>query len=523
MLRNLLYFLLILSVTGSAQAMSLPYGRFHALVIGNQNYKYLKPLKTPIADAEAVAEVLKKQYGFTVDLLKDADRYQIMRVLSKLRRTMTSEKDNLLIYYAGHGYLDRVGGNAGYWQPIDAEEESSANWIATSEITPILKAIRARHVLIVSDSCYSGELVTRDSRARLARGMSRDEWLRRMLERRSRTALTSGGLEEKVWDSGRSNKHSVFAESFLEVLQENRRVLDGDSLFALVRRPVILNSPQTPLYGDIRMTGHEMGDFLLVPKELQHVGLSRLETEGDFPSFATRGDYFTDPITGMELVYIPKGCFQMGSAPNEKDRDTDEGPLHEVCVASFWMGKYEVTQGQWKKIMGYNSANFKKGNDYPVETVSWGNAQEFISKLNQQSGKKYRLPTEAEWEYAARAGTSFKYSGGDNLDAVAWYWDNCKESTHPVGQKKANAFGLYDMSGNVWEWCSDWYDKDYYSSSSKYNPTGPSSGSYRVLRGGSCFHHSVFCRSVDRYRNDPEDLFDFIGFRLVLPFQAAGS
>ena len=213
-----------------------------------------------------------------------------------------------------------------------------------------------------------------------------------------------------------------------------------------------------------------------------------------------QGDTIQDEITGMELVYIPAGCFMMGSPPGEKDRDDDEGPVHEVCVDGFWMGKYEVTQGQWKKIMGDNPAKFQKGDKYPVEQVSWEDAQKFITELNKKSGEKYRLPTEAEWEYAARAGASYKYSGGDDLDAVAWYDGNSGNTTHPVGQKKANAFGVYDMSGNVWEWCADWYDGKYYASSPQDNPTGPDSGTRRVLRGGSWFDHPVDCRSVHRDR-----------------------
>ncbi|MCW5201932.1 SUMF1/EgtB/PvdO family nonheme iron enzyme [Desulfobulbus sp. US4] len=195
-----------------------------------------------------------------------------------------------------------------------------------------------------------------------------------------------------------------------------------------------------------------------------------------------QGDTIQDEPTGMELVYIPKGCFQMGS--NEYD---GEKPVHEVCVDGFWMGKYEVTQGQWKNIMGDNPANFQKGDDYPVEQVSWEDAQKFITQLKKRSGKEYRLPTEAEWEYAARAKSSYKYSGGDDLNAVAWYDGNSGDSTHPVGQKKANAFGLHDMSGNVWEWCADWYGEKYYASSPKNNPTGPDSGAARVLRGGDFF------------------------------------
>ncbi|WP_417917201.1 SUMF1/EgtB/PvdO family nonheme iron enzyme [Candidatus Electronema sp. JC] len=219
----------------------------------------------------------------------------------------------------------------------------------------------------------------------------------------------------------------------------------------------------------------------------------------------------TDSAAGMKLVYIPGGCFMMGS-----DENDDEKPVHEVCVDSFWMSKHEITQGQWQKIMGSNPANFQKGGNYPVEQVSWDDAQQFIKKLN-GTGKKYRLPTEAEWEYACRANSPGKYCGGDDLDAVAWHDGNSGNSTHAVGGKDANAFGLHDMSGNVWEWCADWYGKEYYASSPKDNPQGPDSGEDRVLRGGSCFNYSQNCRAVYRYGYPPGNRYDFIGFRLVLP------
>ena len=226
-----------------------------------------------------------------------------------------------------------------------------------------------------------------------------------------------------------------------------------------------------------------------------------------------QGDTIQDEITGMKLVYIPAGCFMMGSPPGEKDRDDDEGPVHEVCVDGFWMGKYEVTQGQWQKIMGENPANFQKGDKYPVEQVSWEDVQKFITQLKKRSGKEYRLPTEAEWEYAARAGASYKYSGGDDLDAVAWYDGNSGNTTHPVGQKKANAFGVYDMSGNVWEWCADWYDD--YASSPQDNPTGPDSGTYRVIRGGSWYDTPRDARCSVRLGDVPVYRNYFIGFRVV--------
>ncbi len=199
-----------------------------------------------------------------------------------------------------------------------------------------------------------------------------------------------------------------------------------------------------------------------------------------------------EKIPDIELVNIPKGCFKMGSTEYG-----DEEPVHEVCVDNFLMGKYEVTQGEWYAIMEENPSEFKKGDNYPVETVSWYKVQSFIKKLNDASGKKFRLPTEAEWEYACRgAKKDEKYCGGNNVDTLAWYFPNSGNSTHPVTskEKKPNAFNLYNMSGNVWEWCEDWYGKDYYSTSPSNNPKGPSAGSDRVIRGGSWFDNARFVR-----------------------------
>ena len=296
--RGLLLIALAVMLPVAAQANS-GFGRFHALVIGNQNYRHLTTLQTPLADAKAVADVLKTQYGFTVDLLLDKSRDEIKLALSELRKTMTDERDNLLIYYAGHGYLDERT-STGYWQPVDAEKDNDVYWLPTDEISRLLKAVRARHVLIVADSCYSGSLLMRDSGARLPAAASRDEWLKRMQAKRSRTALTSGG-EEPVADGGGSG-HSVFAKALLEVLRENKEILDGDSLFDRIKRPVILNAEQTPLYGDIKMTGHEMGDFLLVPKELQEGG-SQEQSEGKADlSFLKRGE---DVVTEVGLSDKP--------------------------------------------------------------------------------------------------------------------------------------------------------------------------------------------------------------------------
>ena len=221
---------------------------------------------------------------------------------------------------------------------------------------------------------------------------------------------------------------------------------------------------------------------------------------------------------GMEFVGVPAGTFVMGSPEGEEDRIDREGPQREVTLSrGFWMGKYEVTQGEWEAVMGANPSRFTDcGPRCPVERVSWEDIQGFIARLNEReaaagSAARYRLPTEAEWEYAARSGTVGARYG--ELDAIAWYRDNSDSKTHPVGEKAATAWGLHDMLGNVWEWVSDWYG--YYPSGAVTDPTGPDTGSDRVVRGGSWFYYAGAVRSADRFNFDPGSRYGDIGFRVV--------
>ena len=209
------------------------------------------------------------------------------------------------------------------------------------------------------------------------------------------------------------------------------------------------------------------------------------------------------------MVFVEGGTFQIGS----NSGDSDEKPVHTVTVSSFYMDKTEVTQAEYRKVMGKNPSHFSGCDDCPVEKVSWHDANEYAKKV----GK--RLPTEAEWEYAARGGSKSKgytYSGSNGIDAVGWYDDNSDDKTHPVAQKQPNELGLYDMSGNVWEWCSDRYGD--YSSSSQTDPQGSNSGEYRVLRGGCWSGYADFCRVAYRYGSDPDyrGSGHRCGFRLVL-------
>lgn len=256
--------------------------------------------------------------------------------------------------------------------------------------------------------------------------------------------------------------------------------------------------------------------FEVVDGKLRTLGLKVVTKDGEWPvrlipptAIGSRpGQAWTDPATGIALCWIPAGTLVMGSPASEDGRFLDEGPQHEVQIdQGFWMGTYEITQAQYEKEMGVNPSYFRTvGPSAPVEQVSWNDAQAFLAKLNAKGGiVAYRLPMEAQWEYACRARTTEPRYG--DLDAIGWYDGNGETSTHAVGQKQANAWGLYDMLGNVWEWCQDGYGT--------YGSSQPGSGTPRVLRGGSWFDSTWDCRAANRYRFGPAIRYNFLGFRVV--------
>ena len=243
------------------------------------------------------------------------------------------------------------------------------------------------------------------------------------------------------------------------------------------------------------------------------------------------GQDFTEDAWGinMKMIWVEGGDFMMGCTSEQGNCNSDEKNVRRVTVDGFYIGMLEVTQSQWEKVMGTsiyqqrNKANsswsmYGVGPDYPMYYVSWEEATEFCRLLSNKTGKTYTLPTEAQWEYAARGGKrsdGTKYAGSNMIDAVAWYTDNSGSSTHPCGTKRANALGIYDMSGNVWEWCKDWYSNSYASYDTN-NPTGPSSGSYRVFRGGSWYGSAAYCRVANRNDSSPGYRYHNLGFRVVL-------
>lgn len=241
----------------------------------------------------------------------------------------------------------------------------------------------------------------------------------------------------------------------------------------------------------------------------------------EVPQPQQKGDLVFD-VKGVKfkMKYVEGGEFMMGATAEQGDDVWDnEKPVHKVSLDSYYIGETQVTQALWKAVMGDNPSKFR-GQNNPVEMVSWNDCQEFVKRLNQLTGKQFRLPTEAEWEYAARGGCrsqGYKYAGSNNLSDVAWFDDNSGSKTHPVAQKMANELGLYDMSGNVWEWCNDWFGN--YSSSPQYNPHGAISGGRRVLRGGSWNYSARGCRVSYRYFSNPDYRFNYFGLRLSLSLQ----
>ncbi|MFK8103725.1 MAG: formylglycine-generating enzyme family protein [Saprospiraceae bacterium] len=226
----------------------------------------------------------------------------------------------------------------------------------------------------------------------------------------------------------------------------------------------------------------------------------------------------------FEMVFVEGGEFEMGSTEFD-----DEKPIHEVKLSSYYIGKYLVTQNLWELIMGNNPSDFE-GKNRPVEMISWEEVQQFIKRLNELTKRHFQLPSEAEWEYAARGGKhnqGYKYAGSDKLSQVGWYNENSNIKTHEVGKLLANELGLFDMSGNVWEWCEDGYDEKFYKKCKEQgiveNPVNDEEAVFRILRGGSYFFSAEDCRLTNRSKVTRDDRFDTIGFRLALSFNSPGK
>ena len=578
------------------------YSGYHALVVGCGDYTKGWPrLPNPVRDAMEVSTGLEK-IGFEVKFVENPDGRALRRAFNDLVSGAGSDpKKAIFVYYAGHGHtLSRADGTKlGYIVPVNAPDpEKDLSGFMTAavsmrEIEEISTLIKAKHVLMAFDSCFSGAIFRASSG-------TPSHYIREQAAKPVRAFITAGEENERVPDE------SVFKTCFMQGLFESYAdrnkdgYVTGEEIGLYLKEQVVnyTGGAQHPRFGKVNNPLLDKGDFVFalgkpapgpVPpstpsleaekkrleeerkkieserRELEQLKAlaeerkkleaerTRLEAEkkklatikrpekikGDLPE---QGKVWRDPVTGMEFVRVPGGCFEMGSPSGEEGRHSNEGPVHEVCVDEFWMGKFEVTNAQYRQFRSvHNSKDYKgnslNGDNQPAVYVSWEDAKAFAKWLSEKSGGRYqfRLPTEAEWEYACRAGTSTaRYWGDDPDDACGyanvhdqtskrvnkfdWSHHECDDGyavTAPVGSFKPNAFGLYDMLGNIWEWCEDIYSGDAYSKHQRNNPIYVDGGSYRVIRGGSWSDGPGYVRSANRGGNSPGGRHDDLGFRLL--------
>jgi formylglycine-generating enzyme required for sulfatase activity len=542
------------------------YAKSWAVIVGIDRFQHpqIARLNYAVNDAQAVARALEP-LGFpaaqvTVLTNERATRREIERVLSSVIVRATGPQDRLVLFFATHGVTAPLpdGQEEGYLLPYDADpQDLPFTALSMRALRQMGQRIPAKHILVAVDACYGGYSLVRAQ----APPVVDARYLELLTRSRGLQVLTAGKKDQPVIeDLG----HGVFTRKLLDGLTGHADtngdgLITGSELGAWMHPRVAQASDykQDMQFGNLDGEGQVV--FVLPqaggqkPAEVQvAVGVNppRQEPSPAWPPTLRNG-------IGMEFVLLPAGTFQMGSTAAEierfarwydkRERIEDEMPQHRVTISrEFYLGKYEVTQAQWRAVMGSNPSQFQQcGESCPVENISWEEVQEFIRRLNDKEGHtKYRLPTEAEWEYAARAGTETPIYAGElrilekanapDLDAIAWYagnsgvtytggfdcagWpekqyrsDRC--GPHPVGRKQPNRWGVYDMLGNVWEWVQDWYGP--YPSGAVTDPQGPASGSARVSRGGSWYFTARHCRSAYRSGGDPGYRYGNLGFRLL--------
>jgi formylglycine-generating enzyme required for sulfatase activity len=493
-----------------------------ALVVGNKDYQSIGSLKNPINDANDMTKALQ-DLGFEVIKGTNVDFRGFMKSISDFKNKLSSS-DIAFFYYSGHGAS--YNGQS-YLLPTDADisclEEIEYKGVSLTRILGEVGIKGVKNSFVILDACRNLPNIVMCDKSK--RDLFTTKGLIRPNNNPSGSIVVYATKEGQTADDNPNSRNGLFTGSFLKYLTipnlSIRSILDKTSIEVVKQS----NNSQSPgRYEEI------FGDFYFVvsDKDQPSPTIKPQEPEKVLPkTFATK--YLDLPFADM--AYIPGGTFEMGDTRNEGEED--EKPVHTVKLDGFYMGKYEVTQRQWKSIMGSNPSMFKDCSDCPVEQVSWEDVQEFLKKLNSLMRSNYRLPTEAEWEYAAGGGASSRTRFGNGADILessgANFYakaDAIKDYSRAgeyrgkmtkVGSFRSNGLGLYDMIGNVFEWCSDWYGG--YSSGSSINPTGSATGIDRVLRGGSWNCNSQDSRVAYRYGSSPayRDLNN--GFRIVLSQQ----
>ncbi len=514
------------------QKLHVQANRRIAICIGINHYAdhNLNSLRKAANDAYGLAAVLEKQGDFKTYVLSDMDSEGREKSLSALlvptKRQIEEflgdavsfgdiKQDDLVVFaFSGHGISDAK--QNGYLLPLDwdsADPYRSA--ISVASIIDWLQTLGVTKSLILIDACRE-EMTTSRSLDTIPR-LYAEKFLSANLAA-AFYATEQGGFSyedpQSIYGAftrflieglrGAANKDDDAVVTFREL---SAFVEDGLGDWAL--KNGYKQRPYTRIFGE------QSGDLALTVVPRPSVPVRVIPAVPQPQPVKTQSpkqlDFFITSI-GIKMMPIPGGTFRMGSNVG----DSDEKPLHIVTLSAFEMSATEITQGQYMAVMGTNPSKVKGDDNLPVENVSWEDAVAFCRILSQKTGGKFGLPTEAEWEYAGRAGTETKYYTGDDegdLASAGWYYSNSGFKTHPVGQKAPNAWGLYDMHGNVWEWCADSYGK--YTKGSEINPSGPLSVSDRVLRGGGWSCIAEGCRSADRGWINPSGRGGIIGFRIV--------
>jgi len=514
-------------IAGLAFALGLVSGPSHAarlaLVIGNDSYTKITPLRNARADARAIGRSLESA-GFDVSVAIDLDRSGMNAAIRQFRARLAGG-DDAVFYFSGHGV--QLGGTS-YLLPTDIQDDDVSSIkddaIPLQRVLEDLAEQKARFSLIIVDACRDNPFSSK-GRALSTRGLAPTS------PADGQMVIYSAGAGQqaldRLGDADRS-PNGLFTRVFLKEIEQSG-VPIHDAV-RRVRKEVVrlarsVGHEQVPaLYdqsiGEFFFRKGEPVEVIAAKPDLREVPTPREPTPPTVPEAGSRGPAraFRDCDTCPEMVVLPAGEFEMGSG--ESEGDADERPLHRVRVPGFAMGRYEVTQGQWKSLMGSNPSGFKAcGDDCPVEQVTWNDAQSFVRKLNQVvSGREdgpYRLPSEAEWEYACRGGVRQRYCGSDDPARVAWYQKNTRAETQKVGGKAPNGFGLHDMSGNVWEWVQDCWNPNYAGAPTDGSAWSRDGCSARLFRGGSWSNPPPYLRAAERFKNEPSKRVVLLGFRVA--------
>jgi hypothetical protein len=502
------------------------YKNSYALVIGVSDYKHgWNKLPYALRNAEAVAEELKRR-DFHVMTLYDPTGSELRSVIDSLAYKSGSENDRFIFYFAGHGVTISSDSNStlGYILPKDAPDRVKQpdlfkdKALSMKRIADVARKSPVKHALFLFDCCFSGAI--------LSHGWIDENGVSNKWNKSARQFITAGKRDEKVPDN------SIFTYCLMAGLEGNADLnadacITASELSIYIRDNTSLRSSGSlhSQYGRIHDPDNNRGDFVFGVDLPEMKPKSELyKNINDLNSSLTNIN-LEEILPDFKFTVIPAGSFLMGSEVTEIGRDDDETPQHRVTVKSFFMQTTEVTQRLWKLIMG-NNPSFYQADVLPVEQVSWIEVNEFIRRINEiDPGKTYRLPSEAEWEYACRAESSTRFPWGDDpnyysLDIFCWVSENNRGATHPIAQKRPNAWGLYDMHGNVFEWCQDWYHNAYFGAPSDGSAWVSPIGEYRVHRGGSSVmdsweYNARRCRSAFRSRSKPASRHYDLGFRLV--------